>query len=85
MNAPDYLHGIIGETVAVENEAAHRSNYWAVILELAPVQDGDSYGIVWGDLPTGVVAFGKTPLEAIRNFDKAMETAAKTPHSGRTE
>jgi len=79
MDAPDHLHGIIGETVNVENETAHRSNHWAVILGLVPVQDGDHYGIVWGDLPTGVAAFGKTPVEAIRKFDLAMEAAAVVP------
>ena len=83
MNAPEYLHGIIGETVIVENETAHRRRHWAVILGLAPIRDGDSYGIVWGDLPTGVIAFGETPLEAVRNFDKEMEAAARTQSSGR--
>ena len=80
MNAPDHLHGIIGETVNVENEAAHRSAHWAVILGLVPVQDGDHFGIVWGDLPTGVAAFGRTPLEAVRNFDLEMERVATPCH-----
>lgn len=76
MSVPEYLQNIVHETLCVENEAAHRCNHWAVILGLAPVQDGDHFGIVWGSLPTGVAGFGKTPLEAIRNFDAEMEKAA---------
>lgn len=76
MNVPDYLHGIVQETVNTENDTAQRSHLWAVILGLAPVQDGDHFGIVWGDLPTGVAGFGKTPYEAMLAFDKAMYEAA---------
>lgn len=78
MNAPDYLHGIIQETVNTENDTAHRSNLWAVILGLAPEQDGDQFFVLWGDNPkTGVVAFGKTPYEAMVAFDGAMYESAK--------
>lgn len=83
MNAPEHLHGIIGETVIAENNAAIYRSHWAVVLGLAPVQDGDHYGIVWGDLPTGVAAFGRTPYEAIVAFDKAMYEAAKCPAQGK--
>ena len=76
MNVPDHLQGIVGETVNLDNEAARARRHWAVVLGLAPVQDGDHYGIVWGDLPTGVAAFGKTPYEAIVNFDAAMYAQA---------
>lgn len=79
MNAPDYLHGIIQETVNMENDGANKRRLWAVVLGLTPIQDGDHYGIIWGDLPTGVAAFGKTPAEAIEAFERAMYTAAVVP------
>jgi hypothetical protein len=79
MNAPDHLHGLIGETVVTERDTAQRRNLWAVVLGLAPVQDGNAYGIVWGDLPTGVAGFGKTPYEAMCAFETAMHEAARVP------
>lgn len=80
MNAPDHLHGLMGETVVLDRETAIRSNLWAVVLGLEPVQDGDHFGVVWGDLPTGVAGYGKTPYAAMLAFEAAMhKDASRAP------
>lgn len=79
MNAPDYLHGIIQETVNMDNDGANKRRLWAVVLGLEPEQDGDHFLIVWGHPATGVVGCGKTPADAIQDFELAMYKAAQLP------
>jgi hypothetical protein len=42
-------------------------------------QDGDAFLAIYGDLPTGVVGAGKTPSEAMADFDAAWVRAARVP------
>lgn len=61
------------QIISIKTETAIKRDYWVVILGLMPKRDGDEWCFLWGDsLQDGVCAFGKTPLEAIQNFDKAM-------------
>ena len=54
-------------------QTARDKSYWAVILGLAPYPDGNSWCVLWGkNLQEGVAAFGRTPVEAIRQFDVEM-------------
>ena len=40
-------------------------------------QDGDMWLAIYGDLPTGVVGCGKTPAEAMLDFDKAWNASRR--------
>jgi len=53
---------------------ANRASLWVVILKLVPVQYGDRWGFIWGDLPTGVAAFDNSPSKAMMRFEEAMDT-----------
>jgi hypothetical protein len=78
MQVPEHLHGIATEVVVLEREAAINRAYWAVVLGLVPMRDGDQWCILWGgDIQSGIAAFGSSPVEAIYNFDVAM--SAKIP------
>lgn len=58
---------------AFKLQQAVRASYWAVILDLYPIPEGNQWMVLWGeDLMNGVAAFGDTPEQAIMNFDKAM-------------
>lgn len=47
--------------------------YWATVLGLAPFPDGGMWCVLWGkDLQVGIAGFGKTPYEAIKDFDVSM-------------
>lgn len=68
MEIPDYMHGIVQETLGMENDGAHKRRLWAVILGLQPsVQDG-LYYFAWGD----VKGSGDTPEHAMHAFEEAM-------------
>lgn len=45
------------------------------------LQDGDMWLAIYGDLPTGVVGTGKTPAEAMLDFDKAWNAPARRAQS----
>ncbi len=73
MGIPDYLHGHVHEVVMMESDGAHKRRLWAVILGLVPFRDGDQWCIMLGaNVQEGVCGFGKTPEEAMWDFDKAM-------------
>lgn len=73
MNIPDYLQPIAQESLNHECEAQRMKRYWAVVLGLSIKRDGDQYCILWGEnLQTGVAGFGKTPADAIQNFENEM-------------
>ena len=40
------------------------------------IQDGDSWLAILGDLPTGVVGCGDTPVAAMADFDRAFQAKA---------
>lgn len=64
----------IDHAAAITNQyAADYRAMFAVILGLVPLKDGDHWRVLWGDdLQVGISGFGKTPYEAMDNFDKAM-------------
>ncbi len=49
------------------------------VFKPALSQDGNAWIAVLGDLPTGVVGCGKTPSEAMYDFDLAWFKSAETP------
>lgn len=79
MNLPEHLHERASEILGHEMELVTAKRYWAVVLGLKPMQDGDMWCLLWGDnMQTGVAAFGRTPYDAILEFEKAMHENAKT-------
>lgn len=74
----DYGHEM--ELWETQFETELRRQYWAVVLGLKPVQDGDQYCILWGDnLQEGVAGFGPTPFDAIKAFEQAMYDKTTSP------
>jgi hypothetical protein len=58
-------------------ETALNAAHWATILGLTPFPDGDDWCVLYGkDLQVGISGFGATPIEAIRAFDEAMNSAS---------
>jgi hypothetical protein len=49
----------------------------SVVFKPTISQDGDMWLAILGDLPTGVVGTGKTPSEAMYDFDLAWYRPAK--------
>lgn len=72
MEIPAYLHERVAQLINIETETAISKSHWVVILGLQPIIDGDQYCFLWGELPSGVCGFGKTPLEAMCDFDIEM-------------
>ena len=73
MNTPTYLEPKLQEILAMEGDGADKRRLWVVILGLKVFMDGDLYCLLWGDnMQSGVVGFGKTPVAAIYDFEKAM-------------
>jgi hypothetical protein len=73
MNLPQFLEGRASELLSVEMDGADRRRQWAVVLGLKPFLDGDQYCVLWGNnIQDGVAGFGKTPVEAMAAFEKAM-------------
>lgn len=50
-----------------------------VLMRPTLIQDGNAWLAIYGDLPTGVVGTGKTPAEAMADFDAAWNRPARTP------
>lgn len=50
-----------------------------VLMRPTLVQDGNAWLAIYGDLPTGVVGTGKTPAEAMADFDQAWTRPAVAP------
>jgi hypothetical protein len=51
----------------------YHKGLWVVILGLKPFKDGDHWCILYGEnLHEGIAGFGKSPVEAMYDFDKAM-------------
>jgi hypothetical protein len=49
-------------------------------LGLHPYPDGDMWCVLWGeDLQNGVCAFGKTPSEAVSNFNRTVNEPLPQP------
>ena len=60
------------------SEAAELSSWWAVILKLVPVRDGDQWCVLWGDnIMEGIVAFASTPRDSMYAFQFAMNEKCK--------
>ena len=75
MEVPNFLENIASEAVQLEADTARKRNLWAVILGLTPARDGNMWVVLWGEnLQEGVAAFGKSPFEAMMNFEKEMES-----------
>ncbi|EKN4704210.1 TPA: hypothetical protein ACPZAW_000686 [Yersinia enterocolitica] len=54
-------------------------NMPSVMFKPVLIQDGDSWLAIYGDLPTGVVGSGKSPAEAMADFDVQWFKAAVVP------
>jgi hypothetical protein len=80
LNVPDYLQARVGEILNIAfNEALYRENL-AVILQLAPVKDGDHWVVLHGpNIQEGVAGFGKTPWAAMQAFHEAMLSEKAKP------
>lgn len=73
LKVPEHLEARVNELISIEQDGATKKQYWAVVLGLIPVRDGDQYCILWGEnLATGVAAFGSSAAEAIGNFEIEM-------------
>jgi hypothetical protein len=69
-NAFDISHRV----EMVSNEfmtAAYEMSRPSTIYRPEVSKDGDMWLAIYGDLPTGVVGAGRTPAEAMAEFDKA--------------
>ena len=81
MNVPAWMHDRVSEIIGIEmnratseEDTARKSNLWAVILGLKPTLDGNQWCFLYGDnLQTGVAGFGRSVVEAMANFERAME------------
>ncbi len=73
MNVPGFLEGQAAQLIATEQQAAEKQCLWAVVYGLAPFQDGDRWCVLLGEnVQTGVCGFGKTPFDAMWDFEQAM-------------
>lgn len=64
---------LLQEAAFNESIGSYRRMLWAVVLGLVPFKDGNSWCVRYGDdLQVGIASFGKTPEEAMINFDTVM-------------
>jgi len=71
------INNFLRETASCDSQTAQERQDINLVaqLGLVPYPDGDAWCVLWGSNPMeGVVAFGKTPIDAIRNFNKAVYT-----------
>ena len=73
MNVPGFLEAHVAQLIATAQSAAEKKCLWAVVYGLSPFQDGDRWCVLLGkDMQRGVCGFGKTPFDAIWEFEQAM-------------
>ncbi|MCK5606275.1 hypothetical protein KAR91_30525 [Candidatus Pacearchaeota archaeon] len=78
MECPEYLHGIMQETVNMENMAASERLNPSFLYKPSLSLDGNQWCALLGsNLQHGVCGFGNTPREAMAAFDKAWDTPAR--------
>ena len=78
MECPEHLYGIYGEAVSHMAAVAIERNRPFMLLRPGLFQDGDQWTCLLGEnMQTGVVAFGDSPDEATRNWDKAWYEKAQ--------
>ena len=69
------LNVYTGEIYSVADQLKRPS----VIFKPVITRDGNSWCCLLGDLPTGVVGFGKSPEDACLDFDKAWTSKLQEP------
>jgi hypothetical protein len=78
MNMSNHLDAISVATLGIERKTAEHKGLWAVILKLVPFKDGDHWCVLYGDdIQSGIVGFGKSPIEAMYDFDQGMREPLK--------
>ena len=69
MNHDGVYNAVINHTIEMSRPS--------MVLRPAVSQDGDMWCALYGDnIAEGVAAFGKTPDEAMRRFDRVWETGS---------
>lgn len=82
MDVPEHLWPAVGQVLNCELHGAIVRGLWAVVYNLTPFRDGNRWCVLLGpDIQSGIAAFGKTPQEAIFNFDRAMAEEEGTAYS----
>jgi hypothetical protein len=70
-NRTPYEQDMITRVVTMEFSRAEFLSRPSVMLELIPYQDGNMWGVLLGrNLQEGISGFGKTPDEAMLDFDR---------------
>lgn len=70
----EQLEGRLTDMICAKTTEYRRKRLWAIILGLTVRLDGDSYYVLWGDnLQEGIAGFGRSPEEALYDFDNSME------------
>lgn len=73
MEIPEHLHSRVLEIVNMQADGADKSRLWSTIYRLTPYKDGSAWCVLLGEnIQEGVVGFGRTPVEALNNFEHAM-------------
>jgi hypothetical protein len=73
MEIPEYLHDRVLEVINMQSEGADRARLWSTVYRLAPFRDGNAWCVMLGpNIHDGISGFGRTPEEALRNFEIAM-------------
>ena len=73
MEIPSYLHDLVAEQINIGTIEANRRSWWATILRLQPMLDGDKWCVLWGpNIQEGIAAFGDSPQDAMWNFEAEM-------------
>lgn len=73
MNIPEHLHSRVLEIINMQSDGADKSRLWSTIYRLVPFRDGAAWCVLLGEnIQDGIAGFGRTPAEAISNFEIAM-------------